>query len=313
MKVQKISTEKLIDVSSHKRPGSFDCFLWQEHVKSVLKVAIESALVRKSQIWHILLSGPSWFGKTTLANIIAKQMWVWIKAITGYAINKPADIISILNNIESWEILFIDEIHRLRPNVEEVLYIAMEDFTIDMVMPDWWNIRVPINPFTLIWATTKSESLTKPLKNRFVYQFHFMDYDLEDKKKIMERYLEQYDIDYDISILEKIIEKVDAVPREIHNFCIKVRDFLTSSHLKKKYLNKDNREIFVEYINIKDGWITMIHQKYLQILEQQNRPVGLKTISIQLGINEKAVEEDIEPLLLKLWKIEKTSKWRVLL
>lgn len=150
MEIKKINTEKLLNINGTNRPLSFKDFIGQEHIKNILKTAIESGQKRKSHIGHILFSGPSGFGKTTMSNIIAKQSNVGIKAVTGYAITKPAEIISILNSLEQGDILFIDEIHRLKPNIEEVLYIAMEDFVIDMVMPEGGNVRIPINPFTLI-------------------------------------------------------------------------------------------------------------------------------------------------------------------
>ncbi len=313
MEIKKISTEKLLDISTGKRPESFTDFQWQSHIKSVLQTAIQSAKTREGNIGHTLFSGPSWFGKTTIANIVAKQMSKGIKAVTGYAISKPAEIISILNSLEDGEILFIDEIHRLKPNIEEVLYIAMEDFVIDMVMPDGANVRIPISPFTLIWATTQAEKLSPPLKNRFVYNFHFMDYSPDEKKQIIKRYLNQYNIQAEEEMYEYIHQKVDAVPREIHNLCIKIRDYLVSIHKEKKLiLNKKNWEDFVHYIQIQDGGLSLIHQKYLDILREQNRPLGVKSLAIQLGVSEKAVEEDIEPLLLKLNKIEKTAVGRVL-
>jgi len=314
MKIQKIATEKLIDISSGKRPESFEQFLWQEHIKNIAQTAIESAKKRDSYIWHTLFSGPSGFGKTTMANIISKQMNKGIKAVTWYAISKPAEIVSILNSLEEWEVLFIDEIHRLRPNVEEVLYIAMEDFVIDMVMPDGWSVRIPINPFTLIGATTKWESLSPPLKNRFVYNFHFMDYSQSEKKSIIQRYLDQYKIWHDIDILKDIEKKVDAVPREIHNLCVQLRDFVIfkNSNTEETILDKSLWKEFVAQMQIEDGGLNLLHKKYLEILENHDRPVGVKAISIQLGIHEKAVEEDVEPLLLKLWKIEKTHQWRIL-
>lgn len=314
MEIKKISTEKLIDVSGSKRPETFDEFLGQSHIKNVMCSAISSAKTRQSQIGHTLFSGPSGYGKTTLANIISKQMNTGMKAVTGYAIPKPAEIVSILNSLEEGDILFIDEIHRLRPNVEEVLYIAMEDFVIDMVMPDGGNVRVPISPFTLIGATTQAEKLTPPLKNRFVYNFHFMEYEPEEKKQIIARYLEKYDVQTEVDMLEHIHQKVDAVPREIHNLCVKIRDFLISqSGDQDARLDKKRWDEFVNHIKIDDGGLTRLHQKYLEILEKNDRPLWAKTIAIQLGINEKAVEEDIEPLLMKLGKIEKTAAGRVLL
>ena len=118
MEIKKINTEKLLNINGTHRPLPFDEFIWQEHIKNILKTAIESWQKRKSHIGHILFSGPSWFGKTTMANIISKQSGVGIKAVTWYAITKPAEIISILNSLEQWDILFIDESHRLKPNIE---------------------------------------------------------------------------------------------------------------------------------------------------------------------------------------------------
>jgi len=317
MEIKKISTEKFINISIGKRPETFDEFLGQSHIKSVMQTAIDSAKKRDSHIGHTLFSWPSGFGKTTMANIVAKQMNKGIKAVTGYAITKPAEIVSILNSMEDGEVLFIDEIHRLRPNVEEVLYVAMEDFVIDMVMPDGGSVRIPISPFTLVWATTKSENLSQPLKNRFVYNFHFMEYDTDEKKQIIARYLDKYDVQIHPTLLEKIHTKVDAVPREIHNLCVKIRDFVVSefgiSKNKKYNLDEKLRDQFIDYLQIDEGGLTLLHQRYLDILAEQDRPLGIKTIAIQLGINEKAVEEDIEPLLMKLGRIEKSAKWRILI
>ena len=325
MEVKKINTDKLLNINSHARPDNFEDFIGQEHIKGVVKTAIDSGKKRKSYMGHMLFSGPSGFGKTTIAHIISKQSNVGIKAVTGYAINKPSDIISILNILEQGDILFIDEIHRLKPNIEEVLYIAMEDFVIDMVMPEWWNVRVPINPFTLIGATTKSELLSQPIKNRFVYHFHFMEYTPDEKIVLIKKYLTQYGINVTPEILEQVSQKVDAVPREIHNMCIKIRDFVIthgnpvianavkqSESPKQNTLTQQLRNDFLTHSKIEEGGMTPLHARYLEILEQADRPMGAKAIAVQLGINEKAVEEDVEPLLLKLWKIEKTWAGRIL-
>lgn len=312
MEIKKINTDKLLNINSHPRPDNFDDFIWQEHIKWVVKTAIESGKKRKWNIWHILFSGPSWFWKTTIANIISKQSNVNIKAVTWYAITKPSEVISILNTLEIWDILFIDEIHRLKPNIEEVLYIAMEDFVIDMVMPEWGNVRIPINPFTLIWATTKSESLSQPIKNRFVYNFHFMEYNSNEKQTIINKYLTQYEIKTNDEIIKQISEKVDAVPREIHNLCIKIRDYVITQS-EKKELTQPLREAFLIHSKITQWWMSPLHAKYLEILKEADRPLWVKAISVLLWINEKAVEEDVEPLLLKLWKIEKSATGRILI
>lgn len=311
MEIKKISLETTTGWNISHRPQSFAEFIWQTPIKSVLQTAIESAKLREAPLGHILFSGSSGFGKTTLATIISQQMNTNIKVVTGYALTKPSELVSLLNSLESWDILFIDEIHRIKPTLEEVLYIAMEDFVIDMLMPEWWSIRLPINPFTLVWATTKPESLSQPMKNRFIYHFHFMDYDLEEKKTILDRYLQHYQVNYEPHLLEKFVQKVASVPREIHNLVIKIRDYLISRQLP--ILTSKDREEFLKHSQIDDWGMMPIHKKYLDILTDFDRPVGVKTLAVQLGVSEKNLEEDIEPLLLKLGKIEKTTKGRSLI
>ena len=311
MEIKKISLETATSWIISHRPQSFAEFIWQAPIKSVLQTAIESAKLREAPLGHILFSGSSGFGKTTLATIISQQMNTNIKVVTGYALTKPSELVSLLNSLESWDILFIDEIHRIKPTLEEVLYIAMEDFVIDMLMPEWWSIRLPINPFTLVWATTKPESLSQPMKNRFIYHFHFMDYDLEEKKTILDRYLQHYQVYYEPDLLEKFVQKVASVPREIHNLVIKIRDYLISRQLP--ILSSKDREEFLKHSQIDDWGMMPIHKKYLDILADFDRPVGVKTLAVQLGVSEKNLEEDIEPLLLKLGKIEKTTKGRSLI
>lgn len=311
MEIKKISLETATSWTISHRPQSFSEFIWQTPIKSVLQTAIESAKLREAPLGHILFSGSSGFGKTTLATIISQQMNTNIKVVTGYALTKPSELVSLLNSLESWDILFIDEIHRIKPTLEEVLYIAMEDFVIDMLMPEWWSIRLPINPFTLVWATTKPESLSQPMKNRFIYHFHFMDYDLEEKKTILDRYLQHYQVNYEPHLLEKFVQKVASVPREIHNLVIKIRDYLISRQLP--ILTSKDREEFLKHSQIDDWGMMPIHKKYLDILADFDRPVGVKTLAVQLWVSEKNLEEDIEPLLLKLGKIEKTTKGRSLI
>ena len=311
MEIKKISLETATSWTISHRPQSFAEFIWQAPIKSVLQTAIESAKLREAPLGHILFSGSSGFGKTTLATIISQQMNTNIKVVTGYALTKPSELVSLLNSLESWDILFIDEIHRIKPTLEEVLYIAMEDFVIDMLMPEWWSIRLPINPFTLVWATTKPESLSQPMKNRFIYHFHFMDYDLEEKKTILDRYLQHYQVNYEPHLLEKFVQKVASVPREIHNLVIKIRDYLISRQLP--ILSSKDREEFLKHSQIDDWGMMPIHKKYLDILADFDRPVGVKTLAVQLWVSEKNLEEDIEPLLLKLGRIEKTTKGRSLI
>lgn len=311
MEIKKISTETNSNKIFTQRPDSFDLFVGQESIKGVLATAIDSAKKRGGELGHILFSGPSGFGKTTMASIISRELWSDIKIVTGYALSKPSELISVLNTLEAGDLLFIDEIHRLKPTLEEILYIAMEDFLVDMVMPEGTNVRIPINPFTLVGATTKPETMSQPMKNRFVYQFHFMDYTDTEKARILQHYLDLYEVGYDFSLLSNFVQKNSWVPREIHNFVIKLRDFVVSKKISK--LDQHSWLDFLEHVQIDDGGMTLLHKKYLQILSDFNRPVGLKTLAVQLGIHEQALEEDIEPLLLKLWKIEKTQQGRILI
>ncbi|UFX82552.1 Holliday junction branch migration DNA helicase RuvB [Candidatus Absconditicoccus praedator] len=314
MEVKKISSEKNKNkLKSNYRPEEFEEFIGQEEIKKVLKTAVKSAHKRNDKLGHMLFSGESGYGKTTLAQIVAKDFGSNIKIITGYAITKPSEIISILNSLEKNDILFIDEIHRIKPNIEEVLYPAMEDFCIDMVMPEGGNVRVSINEFCLIGATTKLEMLTQPLKNRFVYKFHFSDYTDNEKNQIIEKYLNFYNIDFDKKIINRISENIVSTPREINNFCVKLRDYITTKQQTNK-LGEKEWELFKNRAKLEKGGLQDIHRKYLKIIQEQNGgPVGLKTISVKLGVNEKAVENDIEPLLMKLGKIEKTTRGRVML
>jgi len=180
----------------------------------------------------MLFSGESGYGKTTLAQLVAHQMGCGIKIITGYAITKPAEMVSMLNSLNTNDILFIDEIHRLKSNVEEVLYIAMEDYRIDMVMPDGGSISIPLQPFTLIGATTQLEKLSTPLKNRCIYKFHFTGYSPTEQQSIMHRYLTINNIQLtgDKALLSEICSHLTTVPREISNFCIQLKDYLIDTY-----------------------------------------------------------------------------------
>lgn len=309
MEIKQINHSQKQEKNGNKRPESFETFIGQEHIKKTLQAATRSALQTGKPLGHIILSGPSGFGKTTLAQILSHQTERKIHMITGYAVSKPADVISVLTTIQTNDIVFIDEIHRLPGKIQEMLYIAMEDFAIDMIMPDGANVRLPLENFTLVWATTLPDRLAKPLKNRFIYTCQFVDYTTQEKQQVVQRYLEHYEVSYIPEIIENIAKKVDTVPREIHNLCVKIKDFLVSHHLPLD-INYDTRKSCEHRLQIEDWWLTAIHKKYLSILQSKDHPMGIKTIALQLGVNQQTVEEEIEPLLIKLGKIEKTTRGR---
>lgn len=311
MYVEKLTTTQAPSETTTHRPHSFHSFIGQEHIVRIMQGAILSAQKNNHQLWHTLISWPSGYGKTTLAQIIAQEYGKKFHIITAYAISQPAELISILTNINHGDVIFIDEIHRLRPQLEEMLYIAMEDYAIDMVMWDGWSVRIPLESFTLIGATTKPEHLSEPLKNRFIYDFHCMDYNESQKILILERYLKFYYIDYDTELSWNIARKVDTIPRKIHNLVVTIRDYLVSHH-NDLILDKQRWESCSKWLDISDGGLTPIHQQYLRILSSQDSALGLKTIALKLWINEESVEYEIEPLLLKSWLIEKTTRWRII-
>lgn len=316
MLIQSINTDTAKTPNISLRPVSFDEFIGQSTIKNILTTAIQSALQESHTLWHILLNGPSGYGKTTLAWIIAGSTQTTLYTITAYAISKPADMIGILNQLQEWDVLFVDEIHRLKPALEEMLYIAMEDYRIDMVLPDWWSVSLPLKPFTLIWATTKPEWLSSPLKNRFVYGFHLEPYSHWEKVQILQRYLEKYYISIGDDMLERLAQYTTHTPREITTMTIQIRDYLTVH--SKKWANGlmfDSHHIdgYLQYSQRKIWGLTSLHERYLAILTSSHwNPVGLKTLATKLWMTQKSVEDEIEPLLFGLSKIEKTMRWRIL-
>jgi len=309
--IKKIVENNKIDISL--RPENFEDFIWQKNIKNILKSWIVSAIKRNDVLWHILFSWDSWFWKTTLWRIIAKSLWKNIKIITAYAIEKPSDIISILNHLEKGDLLFIDEIHRLKPKIEEILYIAMEDFHVDIVLQDE-TTSIPINKFTLIWATNKLESLSDAFKNRFVYKFHLKTYTESEKQQILQKYLKEFDIICNENILNKLSSKSLPIPREIKNLAIRIRDYLIASNVKEKNM-KINEKIYNELVKHLKLWeygLSDLQKEYIKILTENNI-VWLWTFAGMLNIAEKVIEKDIEPMLINLWIIEKTKRWRKLI
>lgn len=317
MLVQSINTNTKENQAPSLRPQSFDDFIGQNTIKTILHTAIQSAQQENHTLGHILLNWQSGYGKTTLAWIIAANWNHKLYTITAYAISKPADMIGILNQIQEWDVLFIDEIHRLKPALEEILYIAMEDYRIDMILPDGGSVTLPLRPFTLIWATTKPESLSTPLKNRFVYSFHLEPYTLQEKKLLLRRYLNKNFITLSNEVLEEIAQYATHTPREITTMSIQIRDYLSVHTVKSvDWLVFEKRHIqwYLTYSQRKKWWITALHERYMDILYESNGfPVWLKTLATKLWMTQKSVEDEIEPLLFWLGKIEKTSRWRIAL
>ncbi len=311
MELEEFSFEqKIPENHAAVRPRDFAEFVGQDQIVAVLKTAIESAKKRQAPLGHALFAGPSGFGKTSLAQLVAKSLDSPCKMVTAYAFTKPADVLSLLNNLEEGTVLFIDEMHRLKPQLEEILYVAMEDFCVDVVLGEDAT-RVPIAPFTLVAATTKPESLAPAMKNRFTYHFHFSEYGLEDVQKILAGIFRRLGVSLaDAELLAEIARFVAPVPREMLHLGVKIRDFLVANGLEN--LDAKIRELVIQHGELVEGGLNPLQQRYLEILEKSERPLSVKTLAVQLGLETGAIESDVEPLLLKLGLVEKTSQGRKL-
>lgn len=295
------------------RPKKLEDYVWQEAIKKHLKVSIESAKIRNKSLEHILLYGPPGLGKTTLSLIISSEMWVNLKHTSGPAIEKQADIISILTSIQDWDILFIDEIHRLKPQIEEILYGAMEDFSIDiMIWSGTWatSIKMDIPNFTLIWATTKLSMLSSPLRDRFGNILKLDFYNEKELAKIIKRSFRVLECNIDNPMIcEHIALKSRWTPRIANRFVKITRDYQTVGH------DIENEKWLEEIFNIL--WVDELGLDYLdlKILKSLSdnfygKPVGLNTLASIIWEEENTIEDVIEPYLLKIWFIERTSRWR---
>lgn len=294
------------------RPISLDEYVWQETIKKHLSVSMASSKIRWEALDHILFYGPPGLWKTTLSNIIATEMQSWLKSTSWPAIDKQSDLVSILSNLEEWDILFIDEIHRLRPQVEEILYTAMEDFEIDIMVWSWtWaqSVKLPLKRFCLVWATTRLSSLSNPLRDRFWNVLKLDFYSHEDLSKIIHRNAIKLDLRLEDFIFDNISKKSRGTPRISNRLLKIVRDY----HTIWKNLQdiKVLEEIFKD-IWIDELWLDYLDRKYLlTILEKFNSwPVGLNTLSSAIWEEESTIEDVVEPYLLQIGFIERTPRGR---
>jgi Holliday junction DNA helicase RuvB len=235
-----------------------------------------------------------------------------LKTTSGPAIEKQADLVSILSNLEAWDVLFIDEIHRLKPQIEEILYTAMEDYALDIMVWSWpWaqSVRISLEPFTLVWATTKLSSLSAPLRDRFGNVLKLDFYEKNDIFKILKRSSEIIWVKLKDDIIEKIASRSRWTPRIANRLLKIIRDYFII------WKNLDDvkvlEEIFLD-LNIDEIWLDYLDKKYLYtILEKFNSwPVWLNTLASTLWEEEATLEDVVEPYLLQIWFIERTPRWR---
>ena len=294
------------------RPKNLSEYIGQEPIKKHLSVSISSAKIRWDTLEHIIFYGPPWLGKTTLSHIISWEMESNLKSSSWPAIEKQSDLVSILSNLEEGDILFIDEIHRLKPQVEEILYTAMEDFVIDIMVWVWtWaqSVKLPIKPFTLVWATTRLSSLSSPLRDRFWNILKLDFYEENEIEKIIEKN------DYILAIwlnpetLNIIAKRSRGTPRIANRLLKIVRDYKTiwKDIYKKEILENIFREIWIDELGL-----DYLDKKYLNIMLNKFNwwPVWLNTISSAIWEEEATLEDVVEPYLLQIWFIERTPRGR---
>jgi Holliday junction DNA helicase RuvB len=275
-------------------------------------VSISSAKIRKEPLEHILFYGPPGLWKTTLSQIISQEMESNIKITSGPAIEKQADLVSLLSNLEEWDVLFIDEIHRLRPQVEEILYTAMEDFIIDIMVWKWtWatSVRMPIPPFTLIGATTRLSSLSAPLRDRFWNVLKLDFYSPEELKDIVKKNSSLLWNTLTDEISLDIASRSRWTPRISNRLLKIVRDYITIGRKLESWADLD--EIFSD-LNIDKEGLDSLDKKYLENIHYKfaGGPVWLNTLSSALWEEEDTLEDVVEPYLLQIWFIERTPRGR---
>ena len=313
-KVQRIIEPKAKEIDLNEaslRPKNLWDYVGQELLKKHLSVSIASAKVRNTSLEHLLFYWPPGLWKTTLSNIIALEMWSNLKITSGPAIEKQSDLVSILSNIETWDILFIDEIHRLKPQIEEVLYTAMEDFAIDIIVWKWtWAqwVRMPVNNFTLIWATTKLSSLSSPLRDRFWNVMKLDFYNAMELESIVFRNSKLLNLDISQELVEAISCRSRGTPRIANRLLKIIRDYLIIWF----DLSENNYEKIFLDLWVDELWLDYLDKKYLQNLVTKFGwgPVWLSTIASTLWEEEATIEDVVEPYLLQIWFLEKTSRWR---
>ncbi len=296
------------------RPKTLDEYIGQEELKRNLKVFIEAAKARKEALDHVLLYGGPGLGKTTLAYVLANELNVNIKTTSGPVIEKPGDLAAILTNLRPRDILFIDEIHRLSRTVEEILYSAMEDFKLDIIIgqgPSAKTMKIPLPPFTLIGATTRIGLLTPPLRERFGVIFRLDFYSVEDLKKIILRSARILNIKIEEEGAFEIAKRSRGTPRVANRLLKRVRDFaqveangVIDAEIARKAL--DRLEVDEE------GLDKMDKQILLTIIEKfDGGPVGINTISAAVGEEKDTIEDVYEPFLIQQGFIKRTPKGRV--
>ncbi|MFP7350872.1 Holliday junction branch migration DNA helicase RuvB [Bacillus licheniformis] len=296
------------------RPQRLAQYIGQEKVKDNLKVFIEAAKMREETLDHVLLYGPPGLGKTTLAAIIANEMGVNLRTTSGPAIERPGDLAAILTALEPGDVLFIDEIHRLHRSIEEVLYPAMEDFCLDIVIgkgPSARSVRLDLPPFTLVGATTRVGLLTAPLRDRFGVLSRLEYYTRDELSEIVIRTAELFEVDIDSLSALEIARRSRGTPRIANRLLRRVRDF--AQVLGNSSITEEVAVDALERLQVDKLGLDHIDRKLLMGMIEKfgGGPVGIDTISATIGEESHTIEDVYEPYLLRIGFIQRTPRGRI--
>ena len=312
-----ITTENLeedVKIESHLRPQLLDDYIGQEEAKEILKVYITAAKERGETLDHVLFYGPPGLGKTTLAGIIANEMHVNIKITSGPAIEKPGEMAAILNNLQEGDVLFVDEIHRLNRQVEEVLYPAMEDYAIDIMIgkgASARSIRLDLPKFTLVGATTRVGMLTAPLRDRFGVIHRLEFYTVEELKRIIARSAKVLDVGIDDAGATALARRSRGTPRLANRLLKRVRDFAQVKY--DGYITEDVANYALDLLDVDKCGLDQTDRNLLMTIIERfdGGPVGLDTLAASLSEDSGTIEDVYEPYLLKNGFIQRTPRGRI--
>ncbi len=311
-----ISNLKREKLDTSLRPQKIDEFIGQNKICKNLKIFINAAKKRDEALDHVLLYGPPGLGKTSLAKIIANELEVNFRPTSGPVIQRPGDLAALLTGLEKNDILFIDEIHRLSTTVEEILYPAMEDLHLDIIIgegPSARSVKIDLQPFTLIGATTRAGLLSNPLRDRFGIPARLNFYETSEMKEIVLRNSNLLNINLEDSAAIEIAKRARGTPRVAGRLVRRLRDIFTAKNTENKIIKKEMANDALLQLGVDKNGLDQIDQNYLGHLinDHNGGPVGLETLAAQMGEQKDSIEDVIEPYLIQMGFLQKTPKGRV--
>ena len=311
-----ISNLKREKLDTSLRPQKMDEFIGQKKICNNFKIYINAAKKRNEALDHVLLYGPPGLGKTTLAKIIANELEVNFRPTSGPVIQRPGDLAALLTGLEKNDILFIDEIHRLSTTVEEILYPAMEDLHLDIIIgegPSARSVKIDLQPFTLIGATTRAGLLSNPLRDRFGIPARLNFYETSEMKEIVLRNSNLLNINLEDSAAIEIAKRARGTPRVAGRLVRRLRDIFTAKNTENKIIKKEMANDALLQLGVDKNGLDQIDQNYLGHLinDHNGGPVGLETLAAQMGEQKDSIEDVIEPYLIQMGFLQKTPKGRV--